>query len=189
MRNSLQEQLLKVGLVSEKQQGKSPTHHKKSKASRDSKRRELHSGLPVKPHTSAQQKSHSPHSALSPCVTPQPTTPSPARDKLPVEELNRQIRILLKEHRQNDDTGEAPFYFPREGRIKKLFVTEEQRTKLIAGELAVAGYQRRHHVIPVSVAEKILALREEIFIFRADLNSPENENIAPEHAIPDDLIW
>ena len=189
MGNSLQEQLLKAGLVSEKQRDKSLTRIKKSKTSRTSNQRESPLEFTVKPRASAQQKAQPPDSAICPSTTPPPTTSFPARDRLPVEELNRQIRILLKEHRQNDDTSETHFYFPRDGRIKKLFVTEEQRAKLIAGELAVAGYQRRHHVIPVGVAEKILALREEIFIFRADPSSPKNEDIALEHAIPDDLIW
>ncbi|MCH9674982.1 MAG: DUF2058 domain-containing protein [Gammaproteobacteria bacterium] len=166
MGNSLQEQLLKAGLVSEDQLEKSrqPAARPKRRKGGD-KRKKSQAGRGAKPT--------------------KPAAPA----STPVEELNRQIRVLLDEHRQNDDTGEVPFYFQREGRIKKLFVTEEQRRRLVAGEFAVAGYRRRHHVIPLEVADQIQSLREEIFVFRSDPNAPVEADPSAEDDVPDDLVW
>jgi uncharacterized protein YaiL (DUF2058 family) len=84
----------------------------------------------------------------------------------------------------------------RENRIKKLYVTEEQRKALLAGELSIAGYRRVHHIIPTSVADEIQALRDEIYVHRS--GQPESELAqaddtpapeAEEHAVPDDLVW
>ena len=92
-------------------------------------------------------------------------------------------------------------YKVQDDRIKKLYVTEEQRAGLLAGELAIAGYRRVHHIIPTPVADEILSLRDEIFVHRAGQEGEDQKTLAEklestgesadpeEHAIPDDLIW
>ena len=198
MGNSLQEQLLKAGLVSPEQlrDATQPPRVNQTKAAdrkRGDKRRKRSPRPTGGEQRSAPKPTAGPPGAGGPVAAPQPT----------LEQLNTQIRKLLDDNRQNVEDAEVPYNFMRENRIKKLYVTDEQRRQLLGGELAIAGYRRIHHVIPTLVAEEILALRSEIFVHRATIDSPTpSANVAnPERAsgpestlpsssadVPDDLV-
>ena len=204
MGNSLQDQLLKSGLVSQEQLSNAtkPARSNRPKAAdrkRGDKRRK-------RPPQNADRERRGPSTsntsgARGEVAVSQPSLPT-------LEELNSHIRKLLDDNRQNVAEAEVPYNFMRETRIKKLYVTEEQRRQLLSGELSIAGYRRVHHVIPTPVAEEILALRSEIFVHRAGETSPtasdsptENETSpgAPSELdstlpsssedVPDDLVW
>ena len=180
MGNSLQEQLLKAGLVSEQQLERANKPARPPRAKGQGKRRKRAMG----PKGSIKGNNGKP---AQPAAPPGPT----------LEELNAKIRGLLDTHRQNAEDAEVPYNFARENRIKKLYVTEEQREKLLAGELAIAGYRRVHHIIPTGIADEIQGIREEIFVHRASDGvvppnseaSPGDEEANGEHDIPDDLVW
>ena len=184
MGNSIQEQLLKAGLVSEEQlrNASKPPRQARHDGSKGTTRRRKRG------------------SSVRPNATQRAATTKPSRQTPPpsLEELNARIRKLLEAHRENTEAAEVPYNFTRENRIKKLYVTEEQRQKLLAGDLVIAGYRRVHHIIPANVGEQIQGLREEIFVHRADPNSesqiqsqePQSEgDQADKHIVPDDLIW
>ncbi|MEM7250641.1 MAG: DUF2058 family protein, partial [Pseudomonadota bacterium] len=101
MGNSLQDQLLKAGLVTEEQIEKARTpkkpRRKKGGAKQKASRPAVDQRADKKANATIGDKSAD---GSSPSTAPQ----------VPIEELNRQIRVLLDEHRVNDDTGDVPFY-------------------------------------------------------------------------------
>ena len=115
-----------------------------------------------------------------------------------VQALNLRIRELLDRHAVNDRNAEIAFNFTRENTVRRVYVTDEQRRKLAAGELALVGFRRRHHVVPAGVADEIQALRPIVFVHRAagagggaspgDAASPEDDPYR-DFPVPDDLHW
>ncbi len=176
MANSLQEQLLKAGLVTEEQ----------ARKSRQTKRKDRKRG---KPRDDAAQraatKRRQEHSERD-------------RDlnaKLEAErkekELRRQIRDLVLEASLNDESADVPYNVLHGTKVRRIHVTGAQRDALIAGTLAVATAKGRHHVIPAELAERIAAMLPEYYVHRA---VPVGEDAAAddpyaEYRVPDDLRW
>ena len=123
--------------------------------------------------------------------------PAPGVDTS-VPALNLRIRELLDRHAVNDRNAEIAFNFTREGVVRRVYVTDEQRRKLAAGELALVGFRRRHHVVPAGVADEIQALRPIVFVHRAaggGGGAPAGDAVSAEDdpyrdfPVPDDLHW
>ena len=124
-----------------------------------------------------------------------PSNPGPSPDPA-VQALNLRIRALLDTHALNDKSAESAFHFRRENVVRRVYATDEQRSGLAIGALAIVGFRRRHHIVPAAVADEIHALRPIVFIHRAD---PESAEGGSEEAqaddpyrgfpVPDDLYW
>ena len=114
-----------------------------------------------------------------------------------VQALNLRIRELLDRHALNDRKAELAFNFTREHTVRRVYVTDEQRRRLAAGELAIVGFRRRHHLVPAEVADEIQALRPIVFVHRAAEAGGDSPvpDAAPEDdpyrdfPVPDDLHW
>ena len=86
-----------------------------------------------------------------------------------VRRLNLEIRrIIDAEAEKIEAETDTPFHFPRGVRLKRLYVSEDQRRRLAAGELAIVGFRGRHHLVPRPAGERVHALRPEVFVFIAD---------------------
>ena len=120
----------------------------------------------------------------------------PSGQEPSVHALNLRIRDLLDRHAQNDRNAEFAFSFMREETVRRVYVTKKQRLELAAGELAIVGFRRRHHIVPASVADEIRTLRPIVFVHRADAadTAPGSDAAAKDdpyraYPIPDDLHW
>ena len=127
---------------------------------------------------------------------------APTGNDSSVQALNLRIRELLDRHAVNDRNAEVAFNFTREDVVRRVYVTDEQRRKLAAGELALVGFRRRHHVVPAGVADEIQALRPIVFVHRTlpsggapvpgaapDGSEPDSEDPYRDFPVPDDLHW
>ena len=109
-----------------------------------------------------------------------------------VRQLNLQIRgILDAEAEQPDPQSDTPFHFARGDRLKRLYVSEDQRRRLANGELAIVGFGGRHHLVPCQAAGRVRELRDEVFVFvaAADGGADTVEEGYEGYEIPDGLIW
>ena len=86
---------------------------------------------------------------------------------------------------------DTPFHFPRGDRLKRLYVSGEQRRRLAAGELAIVGFRGRHHLVARPAGERIRELRPEVFVFVAagGDGADEVEEGYEGYEIPDGLVW
>ena len=117
--------------------------------------------------------------------------PSPDPEER-VRKLNLEIRgILDSEAEKIEAATDTPFHFPRGDRLKRLYVSEEQRRRLAAGELAIVGFRGRHHLVPRPAGERIRELRPEVFVFIADGGGGADQVEAGYEAyeVPDELVW
>ena len=182
MGNALQDQLLKAGLISDKQLKKA----RKEKV-KDERRGQTPTGstgpaAEAVDHQRLQQE-------------------KAARDR----ELNRQhqaaaqqkaalaqVRQLIEGHREKPDGGERPYHFVVDGKIKRLYVTAATTDRIAAGRLAIAMLDGRFELIPAEVAEKVRARDASSIVLWNEARTLAPEATSDEYAgydIPDDLVW
>lgn len=106
-----------------------------------------------------------------------------ARD-LERRRLNTEIEALLKDQALNDREGELKRNFLYKGKIRSVRVNAEQLEALNSGALALVFLRGDYLVVKPEVAEKVRALSAEHV---PDLggDDPGEE----EFPVPDDLVW
>lgn len=175
MSSSLRDQLLKAGLVSEKQVKQAERQARKPPQR-------------AKPAPADAQKQAAAERAAK-----------AARDR----ELNRrqaakaeakarqaQVRQLIEQHRLPSPADGEPFYFQDDRLVRRVYVDGAQREKLIRGELAIARYGTGFALLPPAAAERVRE-RDPNAIIDLPANGPESkeDDYYAGFEVPDDLMW
>jgi uncharacterized protein YaiL (DUF2058 family) len=185
MAGSLQDQLLKMGVV-DKKKAKKSQHQKRNNVSKN--RKAVKSGQKVEEQGLQQELQ------------------KVERDKQQRDlELNKQrdetrakkallaeVRQIIEQHKVKiEDTAEIAYNFTHDAKIKKLYVDQEQHKQLTLGRLAIAVDEQRYSLIPDKIADKI-AHRSPASVIRIEQSpSTESQEDDPyaDYQIPDDLMW
>ncbi len=182
--SSLQEQLLKAGLVDRKK----VNQVKKEKQKKAKADRRVKSG-------NDDQISQ---------ATRQEQTNKIERDR----ELNRQkqlnanskaiqaqIRQLIQLNKIDREGAEVAYSFVDGKKVRKIYVTEALQKQLVEGRLGIARYQRDgilvFDLVPSAIAEKIAERDEKAVIIQkpsAD-QATQVDDLYADYKIPDDLMW
>lgn len=179
MGNSLQEQLLKAGLVTEQRLKETRTDRHKT-AKQAGKRG-------PKPDPAARREVERAQAEKA------------ARDR----ELNRQrqeeaerrareteLRQLIHSHRVVREGGERAYNFTDGRTLKRLYLTKEQHTRLVDGRLAVVRQDAFYELIPAEIAERVQARDpERLLVWNRQGPAPQGEDPYAAYQVPDDLIW
>jgi len=99
--------------------------------------------------------------------------------------LRRKIQELVNGERLNDAQAAVPYHFIKGKRIKRIYVTEDQRGALGAGALVVAALEGNHHLMTRSAAEQLLALAPHTVLCGGASTDADSD----EHPVPDDIVW
>jgi len=191
MARSLRDELLKAGLVTREQASRAERGGRSSskkpggrKAARklpdNAGRRGRQRVFGSQPRESSER--HQPDPVRPPALDPEEH----------VKQLNVEIRrILDTEAEKVEAETDIPFHFPRGERLKRLYVSEDQRRRLTGGELAIVGFRGRHHLVPRLAGERVRELRPEVFVFIADGDGGggEVEEGYEGFEVPDELVW
>ena len=162
--SSLQEQLLKAGLVDEKKLAKA----EQEKNRRANAARKKHGKKKARPDPARQQ-------AQDRKAQRDRELNQQRRQEAERKERAAQARQMIDDNRQDRSKGEIPYGFAYRGKVKKIYVTEAQRDQLVAGQLGVVTLVinhegRRFELVPKAVAQKIRERDEAFFV---DLGQPE----------------
>ena len=190
MARSLRDELLRAGLVTGEQAARAERGRRTSSKPAGGK-------AAGKPHRGGARRAPRPASGGRPREPSSPRAPSTARPQAPdpeerVRRLNLEIRAILDtEAEKAGAEADTPFHFPRGDRLKRLYVSEDQRRRLAAGELAIVGFRGRHHLIPRPAGERVRELRPEVFVFIAagDDGAQEAHAGYEGYTVPDELVW
>jgi uncharacterized protein YaiL (DUF2058 family) len=178
MRNPLQEQLLKAGLV------------KKSKVAevvREQTKQRHGKGAPV-PNVEQAESERARQEKVE-------------RDRALAAERNAQARLheqraqarQIVEQNQIKREGEIAYGFTDNGKIKNLLVNESVRTQLATGALVIVRHDQGYAVIPRTAADKVYARDAAMVVL--DHGKPgaggadEDDDYYSQFKVPDDLIW
>ena len=179
MATSLQDQLLKAGLVDQKKVKQA------NKDKRKTNKQQRHSKTPVVNET--QQAAQ------------QALKDKTERDRQLNEERNQRAerRAVIAQIKQLIDTskvtrakGETPYNFVDNKKVKKIYVTDDQHRQLSRGQLAIASFQSSYELIPAPVGHKIAERDASYVIIANDKGAvQEAEDEYADYKIPDDLMW
>ena len=169
---SLQEQMLKAGLVNEKKLKKAKKGSKKSRT----QAREVKAA--VEEQKRQQQERDK---ALS----------TEQNEQRLNKEIQSQIKQLIEMNKLANSDGDIKYNFTDGTLVKSLSVDSLMREQLIKGILAIARFGEGYAVIPSAVANKISQRDSDIII---DLKEPESDVPAEDDpyadfVVPDDLMW
>lgn len=182
---SLREQLLKAGLVTEKQakQAERATNDQRHRQARDGKRAPP---PPSAPNKAAQQ--------------------AQAAKLLRDQELNRkqqekaarkaraaELRQLVEQLRVPRPESDDFYNFVDGGKVHRLQVTADLRARLIAGSLAIVRYDGRYDLVPAEALDRIRERHPDAIVAppAASATTPPAAEDDPykDFVVPDDLTW
>lgn len=177
---SLRDQLLKVGLVDEKQV---------KKASRDKRKldRQRRKG---KTETSNQNKLQQP--GLAKKIEHDRELNRQRQARAERKAVAAQIKQLIETNRLPKEDGDVPFNFADNKKIKRIYITDAIREQLSKGKLAIVKLEGKYELVPPIVVEKI-RLRDVKYVIL--YNKPEEKNTDNcddpyvNYRVPDDLVW
>jgi uncharacterized protein YaiL (DUF2058 family) len=99
-------------------------------------------------------------------------------------EINKAIKAIVEPHRTNRADAEVARNFLYRERIRKVYVTPEQNKALAGGELGLVYLSGGYHLL---AAEHVEAVRKIAADHVVDLGGDEPEE--EEFPVPDDLVW
>jgi uncharacterized protein YaiL (DUF2058 family) len=106
-----------------------------------------------------------------------------------------QIRQLVETHRLTREQGTVDYQFVDGKKIKKILVSDVQQDQLARGRIAVARYASRdgtshgYELVPANIAEKIRQRDEETIVVLNTAAAEDEDDPYADYPIPDDLMW
>ncbi len=175
---TLQEQMLKAGLVTSKKMAKVQKTAKKSRAQAREAREAVEENKKAQLERDKQLSEQQKQAALS-------------------KEYKAQVKQLIEMNRVDISKGDIGFNFTDNNLIKKIVVDKLTQAQLISGRLAIArlvvdSSGKNEYVInPASVADKIAQRDANTIVLNSALSQEEQDEEDPyaDFKVPDDLMW
>jgi uncharacterized protein YaiL (DUF2058 family) len=108
------------------------------------------------------------------------------------KEIQAQVRQIVDAHRI-PFAGEQAYRFTDGDKIKEVWVTEALRKQLAKGALVIVRHDPGYALLPRSAAEMIYARGGSVVLDHAKPAAPpepgSDEDYYSKFAVPDDLIW
>ena len=175
---TLQEQMLKAGLVTSKKMAKVQRTAKKSRVQAREAREAVEENKKAQLERDKQLSEQQKQVALS-------------------KEYKAQVKQLIEMNRIDISKGDIGFNFTDNNLIKKLYVDKLTQSQLINGRLAIArlvvdgSSEAGYAIIPASVADKIAQRDADSIVLNSALSQEEQEEEDPyaDFKVPDELMW
>lgn len=102
-----------------------------------------------------------------------------------------QIKQIIDMNRVDKGRGEVAFSFVDGKSVKKMYVTDQLQAQLSRGQLAIVKQGGSYELVPAIVAEKI-AQRDDSHVLLLNTKQDdvvEEDDPYADYQIPDDLMW
>ncbi|MCW2256835.1 uncharacterized protein YaiL (DUF2058 family) [Providencia alcalifaciens] len=175
---TLQEQMLKAGLVTSKKMAKVQRTAKKSRVQAREAREAVEENKKAQLERDKQLSEQQKQAAL-------------------FKEYKVQVKQLIEMNRIDISKGNIGFNFTDNNLIKQIEVDKVTQSQLISGRLAIARLviensdECKYAIIPASVADKIAQRDESSIVLNNALSQEEHDEEDPyaDFKVPDDLMW
>lgn len=176
---SLQDQLLKAGIVDKKKAKKIQQEQRKEAKSRP------------KGQVQVDESKEQARRTLTEKVERDRQLNKQQQAEAEKKAIQAQIIQLIKMNRIDRQQGELAYQFSDGTRIKKIYVTQQLQNDLIKGRLAIAKLGEHYELLPAVAAEKIMQRDQQAIVL---LNSNDQQEVDEDdpyadYQIPDDLMW
>ncbi|OTG80304.1 DUF2058 domain-containing protein [Acinetobacter sp. ANC 4648] len=177
VKNALQAQLLKAGLVDNKKAkklSKQVQHEQRTGQS-------IEAELKAKIEQDKQEK-----------IAKDQSLNMEKQRQLEEKALKASIIQMISQHQIKDTDGEIAYQFIDDAKIKKVYINQQIYNALVSGSLIIAKDHDRYAFLPKELAERINDKMPGFLIMN---NSEKNDEITEEvdpyaaYVIPDDLMW
>ncbi len=180
MGNSLQDELLKAGLVDKSRLSKSKKQQKTQARQQRSKK-----GAP-KPRLSPEQQRERAEKA--------------ARDRELNERRNEarrqreiaaEVRQLVdgNRHPRSESEDDRPYYFEIKGKVRRLYVSPQTQAMITSGKLVIVNANGVFELVPPAIAEKIRRRNPSLVVDLPEEQRPDEDDPYAQYQVPDDLMW
>ena len=104
--------------------------------------------------------------------------------------IQGQIIQLIENHKIEFGNADIPYQFTDNKKIKKIYVTEQIQNQLSKGQIAIAKLRDSYQLVPAAIAEKI-SQRDEtaIVLINSKAEAIDEDDPYADYPIPDDLMW
>lgn len=188
---SLQDQLLKAGMV-DKKKAKQIAQQKKKQAKQQAKQQPK--GSQVVNETREQAKKSIEDKKA------QGQASNLARQKeSDIKAINAQIKQLITLNTISRKDGEIPFQFVDNKKIKKIYLNKSQQSCVVSGRLAIVKLEQAYELVPAAVADKINQRDDRTVVLQNTKNetsiadnstaSSSEDDPYADFVVPDDLMW
>ncbi|CAM3252388.1 hypothetical protein SB6411_02343 [Klebsiella spallanzanii] len=175
---TLQEQMLKAGLVTSKKMAKVQRTAKKSRVQAREAREAVEENKKAQLERDKQLSEQQKQAVLS-------------------KEYKAQVKQLIEMNKIDISKGNIDFNFTDNNFIKKIAVDKLTQAQLISGRLAIARLavdndgESKYAIIPASVADKIAQRDASSIVLNSGLSAEEQDEDDPyaDFKVPDDLMW
>lgn len=104
-----------------------------------------------------------------------------------------ELKQLVEAHAQPTGDGEIPYNFVDDGHVKRLYVSAKVRDQLASGRLAIVRCEGRYSLLTWEVAQKVKDRHEAALVLwnqsaKADPEAAAEDPYAG-FQVPDDLMW
>ncbi|HSN24327.1 MAG TPA: DUF2058 domain-containing protein [Methylomicrobium sp.] len=109
-----------------------------------------------------------------------------------VRQLIENNRIAIDESEIEEYDDSQAYHFTDQNKVKKLFVPKAMRDQISNGTLAIVRLRKRYELVPVDIAQKIRERDPVCVIVWNDVSASSiqnNDDPYAQYQIPDDLIW
>lgn len=177
VKNALQAQLLKAGLVDNKKAKKLSKQAVHEQRTGQSEEAELKAKI-------AQDKQEK--------LAKDQALDLEKKRLLQGKELKAAIIQMIHQHKIMQTDGDVSYQFIDESKIKKIYLNQQIYNALVSGSLVIAKDGESYAILPKALAERI---NDKMTGFIIVNNSEKNEQITDEedpyaaYVIPDDLMW
>jgi uncharacterized protein YaiL (DUF2058 family) len=177
MRNALQDQLLKAGLVKDREV--KDAHKQKQKAARQQPAANRQPSEAQRQAEAARQQKAARDRAIN----------AEREARAARKALDAQVLQLVQAHRRPHNDGEVAYSFVDGSRIKRIYVTPATRALLAAGELAIVRLRNRYFVVTPAGAAAVRERAPEYLVLLNHGAAQADDAAYAEHPVPDDLMW
>lgn len=181
MRSTLQDQLLKAGLVDEKaiKQAKKQKQSQQQKVAKSQR------------HVETDEAKLLAQKALADKAERDRLLNQQHNEQMMQRAIVAQIRQLIENNRQSRGDGSVAYNFADGKLVKKILVNQKLVDQIQRGQLAIVRLDEKYELIPVRAAEKI---RERDAGCVVVCNTPQqglhvDDDPYADFQIPDDLMW
>ncbi|MGR0304278.1 DUF2058 domain-containing protein [Acinetobacter beijerinckii] len=178
VKNALQAQLLKAGLVDNKKA------KKLTKQAQHEQRTGHNDDAQIKAEIErAKQEKLAKDQALD----------SEKQRILEQKALKASIIQMIKQHKVGQTEGDVVYQFIDENKIKKVYINQQIYNALVSGSLVIAKDQESYAFLPKALADKIDQKMQGFVLINK--NTEKNDQATDEedpyaaYVIPDDLMW
>lgn len=179
----LKDQLLKAGLVNEKQ----------IKQARKEKHKENRQQQGPQKNAAAAEEQRRIQQAMAEKAERDRLLNLQRKEEADRKALAAQIRQLIEAHRQPKGDGETPYNFADGNTVKRLYVSDKVRGQIVRGQLAIVRLDKQYELVPAEIADRIRE-RDAACVVLHNIpaqteTKDEGDDPYSAYKIPDDLMW